>query len=139
MAPGTDYRIRVYASEVSGEGFRVHIDTWLDTVLHLAGVSWIAMPLNKSGVAIGYYSTTDIRHWEDPRSDNSSATTFGGYMFSRAPRVYAGLTGFDVKGRANLRLRTRCDDVKDYGLTWHVDTWLDTIMHSAAGAYIAIE
>jgi hypothetical protein len=35
-------RVRVYATNVSNEGFNANIETWADSVLYAAAVSWMA-------------------------------------------------------------------------------------------------
>ena len=136
---GRNIRIRTYASEVGCDGFRIHIDTWSNTILYWGKVSWIAMPLFKHGVVIGKYSTNDIRNWEDPRLTNSSFTTFGGHAFSKPPKVYTGLASLDLFSEKTLRLKTWCGDVRNYGMSWHIDSWANSILYSAEAAHIAVE
>ncbi|KAL2155658.1 hypothetical protein VTH82DRAFT_400 [Thermothelomyces myriococcoides] len=38
-----DFRVRVYATGVSGHGFHVHADTWGGTTLYSCEVSWLAI------------------------------------------------------------------------------------------------
>ncbi|KAK8211482.1 hypothetical protein M8818_003135 [Zalaria obscura] len=43
MAGNADLRVKVYADEIGGEGFRWHLDSWGDSTLYAAGASWIAL------------------------------------------------------------------------------------------------
>ncbi|KAI9658263.1 MAG: hypothetical protein M1821_002396 [Bathelium mastoideum] len=43
MAGNADLRIKTYATDVTREGFRWHLDTWDDSTLYAAEASWIAM------------------------------------------------------------------------------------------------
>ncbi|KAI0008140.1 hypothetical protein F4779DRAFT_588545 [Xylariaceae sp. FL0662B] len=36
-------RIKVYATDISSEGFTIHVDTWSDTKLYSCGVAWTAI------------------------------------------------------------------------------------------------
>ncbi|KAI1763812.1 hypothetical protein GGR53DRAFT_344542 [Hypoxylon sp. FL1150] len=39
----TNFRVRVYATDVDLEGFTVHADSWHDTKIYMCGVSWMAI------------------------------------------------------------------------------------------------
>ncbi|KAF2234346.1 hypothetical protein EV356DRAFT_446734 [Viridothelium virens] len=43
MAGNADLRIKAYATEITREGFRWHLDTWDDSTLYAAEASWIAL------------------------------------------------------------------------------------------------
>ena len=43
MAGNADLRIKTYATDVTKEGFRWHLDTWDDSTLYAAEASWIAL------------------------------------------------------------------------------------------------
>jgi outer membrane murein-binding lipoprotein Lpp len=38
-----NFRLNVFASEIDSEGFTIHANSWLDTVLFECGVSWVAI------------------------------------------------------------------------------------------------
>ncbi|KAI0853356.1 hypothetical protein F5Y00DRAFT_257381 [Daldinia vernicosa] len=40
---GSNFRVKVYATEISSHGFTVHADSWADTVLYSCGVTWLAI------------------------------------------------------------------------------------------------
>ena len=43
MAGNADLRIKTYATDVTKEGFRWHLDTWDDSTLYAAEASWVAL------------------------------------------------------------------------------------------------
>jgi len=43
VATGTNFRVKVYATDVDKKGFTVHADSWYDTTLYSAGVTWLAV------------------------------------------------------------------------------------------------
>jgi hypothetical protein len=131
-------RVSTYVSGIDASGFTVHIDTWADTVLNSAGVTWIAYPAGKAGVASGTYKTQDVRPWNQPRPNTSGAVTFPPGRFTTPPRVLAALCALDVDRQADLRVNATIDNITATGLTWNLDSWADTVLYSAGGCYIAI-
>lgn len=53
------WRIRTYATEITTTGFRIHVNTWDDTVLHCGGATWVAYTAGKPGVGSGSFSSGD--------------------------------------------------------------------------------
>ncbi|OQD80181.1 hypothetical protein PENANT_c038G09782 [Penicillium antarcticum] len=47
------WKIAVHASNISSEGFDVHIDTWGESQLYSGSASWIAYPADKTGIVSG--------------------------------------------------------------------------------------
>ncbi|KAI1657622.1 hypothetical protein F4813DRAFT_359105 [Daldinia decipiens] len=40
---GSNFRVKVYATDISSRGFTIHADSWADTVLYSCGVTWLAI------------------------------------------------------------------------------------------------
>lgn len=131
-------RVRAYVADVDTKGFTVHIDTWADTTLYSAGVTWIAYPAGKAGIVSGTFGTGDVRPWYQPRANTSATIAFPSGGFTAPPRVLVALTALDVDRRANLRIVSSANNITTSGMTWHLDSWADTILYSAGAAYIAI-
>lgn len=53
------WRIRTYASEITATGFRIHIDTWGDTVLNSGGATWVAYTADMPDICSGSFSSAD--------------------------------------------------------------------------------
>ena len=138
MSNDKNWRVRAYATDVNLTGFTIHVDSWSDSILYSAGVTWIAYPANIPGVASGRFSTSDIRPWNQPQQDNSSQVTFG-KAFSHVPKVLMALDELDYDHGKNLRLRVSTSSVDPTGFQWHLQTWADSVMWSSGASYFAWE
>jgi len=131
-------RVNAYVSDIDPAGFTVHIDAWWDTVLYSAGVTWIAYPANRPGVVSGSFNTSDVRPWDQPRAETSGMVAFPGGGFARSPLVALALNTMDIRSGTNLRIVASASDITPTGLRWHLNTWGDTTLYSAAASYIAM-
>jgi hypothetical protein len=130
-------RVHAYASNVDPTGFTAHIDTWGNTQLFSAAISWIAYPKGKPGIAHGTFNTQDVRPWNQPQLATAGSASFP-VAFETPPRVWVALNSLDAGQGKNLRINATCDQVTRSGLIWHLDTWGDTALYSAGASYIAI-
>ena len=134
----TNWRVKAYASDIDANGFTIHVDTWADTILYSAGVTWLAYPADTPGVASGHFSTEDVRPWNKPQSENSATASFA-KPFTGAPKVLMALDSLDYEHGKNLRLRLSTSAVTPKGVTWHLQSWWDSIMYRAGASYFAWE
>ncbi|KAH7074342.1 hypothetical protein BKA63DRAFT_415298 [Paraphoma chrysanthemicola] len=133
---GHGWRIRVYATDIDKTGFTIHADTWADTILYSAGVTWLAYPSDQSGVSSGKFNTTDVRPWNQPRSENAGTFNFN-TAFSAVPKVIMALDTLDYNSNFGLRLRLSTSSVTKTGIAWHLQSWADSIMYSAGASFFA--
>jgi len=52
--------------------------------------------------------------------------------------VLAALNMLDMAVNSDLRIRVDIDEVTSRGFRWHLDTWDDSTLYSAAASWIAI-
>ena len=139
MAGGeTNYRLRAYATNMTPHGFTAHIDTWGDSVLNGAAMTWIAFPKNKRLVQSGSFGTGDVRSWSNPKPKNSTRVNFSQNAFQRKPTVLVALNMLDMGGNSDLRIRVHADEVTEQGFQWHLDTWDDSTLYAAGASWIAL-
>lgn len=131
-----NWRVKTYATDIDTSGFTVHIDTWADTIMYSAGMTWVAYPSEQPGVASGSFGTEDVRPWNQPRAENSATVPFG-QKFVRFPKVIMALSSIDYDKNWNLRIRLSTSSVTETGLTWHLQSWHDSVMYSAKASYFA--
>ncbi|KAK7685770.1 hypothetical protein QCA50_011116 [Cerrena zonata] len=129
-------RILTKAVNVTSHSFTIHIDTWSDTNIWSGGASWFAYSAHREDIRSGTFSTNDIRVWNQPRVENSAHVSFGG-NFVKTPHVFAALNLLDIEKGRNIRIKLRTTNITASGMTWHLDSWGDTIQYSAGGSYIA--
>ncbi|KAL8911486.1 MAG: hypothetical protein Q9171_003347 [Xanthocarpia ochracea] len=137
MNKDKNWRIKAYATDIDTQGFTVHIDSWADTIMYQAGVTWLAYPADQPNVASGTFSTHDIRHWNKPQLENTATVKFGTSLGNKTPKLAMALTGFDYLHKKNMRLRLSTSAVTPNAFTWHLQAWSDSVMYSASAAYFA--
>jgi hypothetical protein len=86
MDKSHNWRIRVYPSDIDANGFTIHADTWADSILYSAGVTWVAYPADQPGVASGFFNTQDVRPWDKPQAENSGVANLKSPL-TRRPRL----------------------------------------------------
>ena len=136
MDKNKNWRIKVYPSDIDTDGFTVNANTWADSILYSAGVTWLAYPADQPGVASGSFNTQDVRPWNQPQNENSGTFDFP-QAFLTPPKVIMALNTFDFDYGKNLRIRLSTSGVTTTGLTWHLQSWWDSIMYSSRASFFA--
>lgn len=131
-------RVKTYASEVTNQSFQLNIETWSNTKLSEAGVSWIALPADKKGVITGTFSTEDVRPPTEPQPNNQSMVAFSP-GFDKPPKLFMALSMLDIDRGTQTRVRLSGSSISGEQMEWHIDSWGDTTLYAAGATYIAIE
>ncbi|KZP17058.1 hypothetical protein FIBSPDRAFT_865389 [Athelia psychrophila] len=137
MARDRNWRITTKVTGIDKKGFTIHIDTWLNTILYSGRVGWIAYPEDRPFVYSGTADVTDVRACTNTVANNSKAIDFGGTQFWKTPSVFVALNSLDLGCGRNLRLRAFVDNVSTSGMTWHIDTWSDSVLYGGGISYLA--
>lgn len=132
------WRLKAYASDITGTGFKIHIDTWDDTVLRSATASWVAYTAGRTGICSGSFSTTDMRSKDHPQRFNNGYSTFPTGAFTATPRIFMAISSIYISRDANMRLKVKASSLTAAGMMWHLDSWSDTILYTASASYIAL-
>jgi hypothetical protein len=133
-----NFRVKTYATNVDTKGFTLHIETWADTILYTARTCWLAYPEDKQHIFSTSVNTMDVRPWDHPQEKQSKAITFGNVEFYKTPTVFLAMNELDFSHQHNLRVKCYVDNVTKTGLTWHIDSWADTILYSTGMSIIAV-
>lgn len=136
MSKDSNWRASVYSTDIDKSGFTIHIDSWADTTFYSGDATWLAYPADTPNVTSGRFSTLDIRPWDQPRSDNSGTESWG-IQFSKVPKVFMALDRLDYQKGKNLRFRLSTSNVTQDGITWHLQSWADSVMYSTGASYFA--
>ena len=132
-----NWRLKTTATDIDVNGFTLSIETWSDTVLHAAQACWIAYPEDREHIFSTSVDTTEVRPSYQPQHQQSKAIEFNGVKFWENPSVFIALNSFDIDCKANFRVKAHVDNVSMTGLTWHIDSWWDTVLYSAGASIIA--
>ncbi|KAF8803296.1 hypothetical protein BYT27DRAFT_6742060 [Phlegmacium glaucopus] len=128
-------RIRTTTSEIDRIGFTLTIESWGDTTLRCARACWIAYPEDRRHIFSASVNTRGIspmgKEWKN-------AIKYTDVKFWRTPDVFVALNEIDSDGQFDLRIKAYVANVTTIGLTWHIDTWSDSVLRSAGATIIAV-
>ncbi|KAL7934013.1 metalloprotease [Trichoderma chlorosporum] len=127
------WRVKTYVTNASRFKFQLHVEAMSDTDLRDATVTWVAIPASKEGITAGIFCTDDI-----PGPENAGNIDFSHAKFEAAPAVMMAISGLDFECGRNLRLRVSHSDLSKDGMVWRLDSWLNSAMNTATGAYVAL-
>jgi hypothetical protein len=133
-----NWRLKTTATNIDTKGFTLNIETWADTILYAAQACWVAYPEDREHIWSTSVNTMDVRAWDKPQATQSKAVTFGNVEFWKTPNVFMALNQFDFETGHNLRVRAYADNVSTSGLTWHIDSWADTVLYSTGVTILAV-
>jgi len=97
----------------------------------------LAYPAAKAGVFSGNICTKELDDLKDPHTCSCNADC-GNNIFTSPPRVLLALNSFEIDRRYNLRVNVRADSITRTGMTWHIDSWADTVLYAAGRSFIAL-
>ncbi|KZV90877.1 zincin, partial [Exidia glandulosa HHB12029] len=129
-------RVNAFADNVSASSADVHIDTWADTTLYAAAVTWFTVPAGNSDFQTGSFCTEDDHAWDHPQQKTARQITFT-RPYAAPPKVIVWLCRLDLDRSTNYRVTATGTDVTTTGFTLHLDTWADTKLYSATASWIA--
>jgi H-type lectin domain len=132
-----NWRVKTSATAIDVNGFTLNIETWGDTTLYSAQACWIAYPEDETHIFSTSVNTMDVRAWDQPQLQQSKEITFNNVEFWKDPTVFIALNSIDIDCKANLRIKANVDGVSKTGLTWHIDSWYDTVLYSAGATIVA--
>jgi len=136
---GTNCRVKTYTTDITRTGFKLRIDSWGNTEIYAAGVTWIAHPADMDHVASGSFNTLDVRPQDKPQLENSGRVSFGGKFYCPPSHLFLGINWIDIDCSRNLRLKVNASGLSRQGMTWHLDGWEDTIVYAAGASYLAVD
>ncbi|KAE8378279.1 hypothetical protein BDV26DRAFT_292376 [Aspergillus bertholletiae] len=131
-----NWRFKTYPTDVSTDGFKIHLDSWGDSGLYGGSVTWLAYPSDELGVTSGRFSTEDIRSSKDPKPDNTS-TVFFERPFAKMPNVLMALDELDFDCQNDLSLRVGTSMVREKGFDWQLQSWGESKMYRAGASFLA--
>jgi len=123
-------RIMAFATDVTNGGFTAHINSWGDTTLYGAKISWFAYPAGYPGICGGTVL---------PEEGTCGVVEFEKKFTKPPTAVLVGLNKLesDKKSRCSFNIITEA--VSEIGMGIRVEGFGDTVLHSAGVSYLAIE
>ncbi|MCJ1396127.1 hypothetical protein MMC18_009016 [Xylographa bjoerkii] len=138
MSNEYDFCAKAFPSDIDNNGFTINISAWSDTILYSGGATWLAYPSDQLKIASGRFSTAEVGPLSKPQADNSTTKEWG-MQFSKVPKVFMALDELSYGREKNLRCRLSTSSVTPTELTWHLQSWEDSIMYQSGASYFAWE
>ena len=132
-----NWRAVTTATDIDARGFTLNIERWSDTILHCAQTCWIAYPEDREHIFSASVNTMEVRPWNQHQQQTNKEILFNSVEFLKRPSVFIALNYLDMDCRANLRISAYVDDITTTGLTWHIDTFGDSVLYAAGASIIA--
>jgi hypothetical protein len=136
MDKNKNWKIAAHASNISNEGFEIHIDTWGDSTLYSGSASWIAYPADKKGIVSGRVDSSMSQEPSSQEQSKGGRVDFPNGLFDRKHRVYLAIKSFDCDSRNDLSLKAFEENVSKDGFDWRVES--DTVLNGAGISYVVI-
>ncbi|KAI5865444.1 hypothetical protein GGS23DRAFT_618491 [Durotheca rogersii] len=128
-------RIKAFFSDVTEQQFTLHVNSWSDTMLYNARVSWLMLDQAEPGVQCGQFDSND--YGTPGTKGNIYETVLFPRPFNKPPIVYVGLSGWDIND--NWRIHCWVANVKTDSFDMHIDTWGSSVLYWASATWIAID
>ena len=134
-----NWRLKVYASDVTTEGFNIHADTWSNCILYKADVTWIALAEDQMpGMRTGQYSIADVRDTSKWVNENSGSVAFKKPFDTKPPKVVAGLNYVEMGCGRGFRVKMDTKADKE-NLNWTINAGGDSHLYGAGAAFVAYD
>lgn len=133
-----DWKIAVHASDVSTEGFNIHISTWGDSTLYSGSACWIAYPADKKGIISGAVDSSLSPDSSSSGQSKGGRVDFPKATFDRNHKVYLALKSFNADHKHDLRLKALAENISKDGFNWKVETGSDSLLNGAGISYVVI-
>ncbi|KAF7555207.1 hypothetical protein G7Z17_g2398 [Cylindrodendrum hubeiense] len=79
---------------------------------------------------IEFFNTLELRPWNKPEKEASKRQQFS-KTYKSPPSLAVGLNWLDLSKNFNIRVKAFADNVTNSSADFHLDTWSDSIIHSA--------
>lgn len=129
-------RVKAFADNVTKSSAEFHLDTWADSILHSASCTWFRKPSDDKEFQIGKFNTLADHSWDTPKAKTSHQVKFK-HPYKAPPKVVVWLNQLDLAKGTNWRVAATATDITAIGFKLNLESWSDTIMHSAGAAWIA--
>ena len=132
---GKNFRLRSYADGIDNTGFTLHVESWMDTQLNFATLTWIAYTTGMAGVQSG-------TNMNPPTSNalfkTSDTITFPTGAFNAAPTVLVALGSMDMDSTGDIILSTAISNVSQTGFTYTISSGATAKMLNAGIRWLAL-
>mmetsp|Transcript_6557 Transcript_6557/g.10479 ORF Transcript_6557/g.10479 Transcript_6557/m.10479 type:complete len:628 (-) Transcript_6557:51-1934(-) len=115
-------RLDTWASDVTCEGFRLHVRTWADSVTWMVKVSWIASTEHHH-VQFGRSSSSNVTQRISEDSAENMNLVYFPHPMPCTPDVALGFTGVDASGDANLCVISEIGESCSRGIVQTSSAW----------------
>ena len=86
---------------------------------------------------VASFNTMEVRAWNKPEKKAHKRTNFP-MTYDSPPKLVVGLNWLDVSKDANIRVIAFADNITTSSADIHIDTWVDTTLHSAGCTWFPV-
>lgn len=129
-----DISVKSYPNNIQKDRFDIHIGSSSNSKLHSIGCTWLGVEKNDLDFQLGAFNTS-MNGPSEPLI--SSQTVTFQHPYSAPPRVVVWLSAFHMGQKPVWRLSAYAADITATGFTINIESFYDTVAHSAAASWVA--
>ncbi|KAF8244074.1 hypothetical protein K440DRAFT_610694 [Wilcoxina mikolae CBS 423.85] len=132
----TQPRIDAVVSKITTSGFDLKIESWGNTSINSASVTWIAHSTDRADISSGTINTSDVRPVDKPEKRTSGSTGFAGMNCKTPPRVFMGIRKLNADHKLPLHVRVGVEGVSITSFKWVIEGLNKCDLYMASADYI---
>ncbi|EPE32267.1 Agglutinin HPA-like protein [Glarea lozoyensis ATCC 20868] len=137
FAKDKNLRIEVSVDEVSNLGFRLRMNTWLDSTAYNIRATWLAHEQDQYDIRSGTFETP--HHGLIHTREDKLRVGYTSPMRKKPSKMFAAFTYIDVETKTNIRLETRIEGWNERSAEGWFSTWeRESRFFCLRGCYIAV-
>ncbi|KZT36473.1 hypothetical protein SISSUDRAFT_1063628 [Sistotremastrum suecicum HHB10207 ss-3] len=133
---GNQLRARCYATDIHSDEFQVHADTWSDSYLYQAVVSWLAIPSTPYGILAGTCSVEPHEARGGKKHRKAARIAFQ-QAFYKPPKVFLCLNSLDLGGTWGIE--TRAENITRSGFDAVFESKGSSCLHAAGASWLVYD
>jgi len=135
LTKGAVPRIAATVSKITTSGFYLKVESWKQTQIHSAGVTWIAHSSDRADISSGTIDTTEVRSWHLQKRTTGSAG-FSGMNCKIPPRVFIGFQKLCTDHNPPLHVRVNVEGISTISFKWVIEGLEECQIYTASADYI---
>ena len=131
-----NWRLAASATDVTNNGFTLRADTWGDSILYKADVTYIAISSSLPGARTGTFSTADVRGKDSKWVNSNQGVKKLEQRFQKKPRIVAGLNAFEVGCGRGFKASMGVE-ANEESVSWSLNAEGDSHLYMASAGFVA--
>ena len=141
MSCDANIRFRIFASDINSDNFKIHFNSWSDSILYQGKASWLRMLGSDLNLLSGYFSTTEDHSRSKPQKITVRKTTVRkinfAHSFSEVPKVIVWVSEVDLDRKHSWHFDAKATNITSDDFVLRIEAHDDCILFSATFCWIA--